>query len=156
MSEAAAWLLDLGGGLHAAVGEREMLHLLPDPPTLYRIPQSPPYCRQVLVWEGEVLPLMELARRIPVGEGARTEAQGLIAITAFQEHPGAAPRRGALLLSAAPVRIGVNDAQACALPEPRSVWRRLAIACFEHPARGPIPVLDLARLFLLPADRSDE
>jgi len=154
MSEATAWLLDLGGGLHAAVGEREMLHLLPDPPTLYRIPQSPPYCCKVLLWEGEILPLMELARRIPVREVVRTEGRGLIAIIAFQEQPGAASRHGALLLNAPPVRIRVGDAQACALPEPASVWRRLAIACFEQAGRGPVPVLDLARLFLLPADRN--
>ncbi len=43
MSEVNAWLLDLGEGLYAAIGELEMVHLLPDAPALFDVPQSPPY-----------------------------------------------------------------------------------------------------------------
>ncbi len=49
MSDVNAWLLHLGNGLHAAVGELEMIHVLPDFPTLFDIPGSPAYARQVLV-----------------------------------------------------------------------------------------------------------
>lgn len=150
MSEANAWLLDLGRGLHAAVGELEMVHVLPDAPTLFEVPQTPDYCRQVLVWQGEVLPLMDVAMRLVARPASESGSRGLIVVTAFQQYPGAAPRHGALLLSTAPVRIRVNDAQACELPESQPVWRRLAVACFEHSDRGPVPVLDLRALFSLP------
>ena len=43
-------------------------------------------------------------------------------------------------------------AQSCALPEPVFLWRRLAQACFKHEKLGALPVLDLARIFLTPAD----
>lgn len=150
MSEVNAWLLDLGAGLHAAVGQLEMVHVLPDTPTLFEIPQSPAYCRQVFVWQGEVLPLMDVARRLAARPPSVNGSRGQIVITAFQEYPGAASRHGALSVSTAPVRIRVNDSQARALPESQPGWRRLAIACFEHPDRGPVPVLDLRRLFSLP------
>ena len=48
MSEVNAWLLDLGEGLHGAVGALEMVHVLPDAPALFKIPRSPAYCREVL------------------------------------------------------------------------------------------------------------
>jgi hypothetical protein len=149
MSEVNAWLLDLGGGLLAAVGELEMVHMLPDDPELFEIPQSPAYCRNVLVWQGEILPLMNLASRVldrPVKEN-----RNLVAITAFQEYPGAEVRHGALILHAPPERIRVNDSHACDLSGFQTVWRRLALACFEYTDRGPVPVLDLCNLFLLPS-----
>jgi chemotaxis signal transduction protein len=152
MSEAGAWLLDLGGGLFGAVGEREMVHVLPDRPVLQEIPQSPGYCRKVLVWQGEVLPLMDLAGRLAARPRVSEGRPELIAVTAFQQQPGAAPRHGALVLNAPPVRVRVHDAQACELPEPQRRWQRLSIACFQHPDHGPVPVLDLPRVFLLPPD----
>lgn len=151
MKEAIAWLLDLGSGLHAAVGEGELQHLLPEVPTLHRIPRSPPYCHQVLIWEGEILPVMDLAQRILARDVMRPGGTGLMAITAFQGPATAALGHGALPLDTPPMRIRVTDAQACELPEPERIWREWASACFEHPGHGAVPVLDLARLFLLPA-----
>ena len=148
MSEVNAWLLDLGEGLRAAVGELEMVHVLPDAPTLFEIPQGPAYCREVLVWQREILPLMNLAMRIsgrPI-----TESQGLVAVTAYQEYPGSVPRYGALALGRPPVRIRVSDSQARELPESRPGWRGMAIACFEYSGLGPVPVLDLGRVFSPP------
>ena len=140
MSEVTAWLLDLGDGLHAAVGEREMIHVLPDPPPLFEIPRSPAYCRKLLIWQDELLPLMNLAGRVAARPVAPAEGQpgpdGLVAIAAYQPHPGEAP-----------ARIGVSDADACGLPEALGAWRRYAISCFEHADIGPVPVLDLRSVF---------
>lgn len=149
MSETNAWLLDLGDGLHAAVGELEIIHLLPDPPTLFEIPQSPAYCRKVLVWQGEILPLMNIAMRLSVL--AVPKNQMLVAITAFQDYPGAAPHYGALSLDGPPVRIRVDDSLACELPEPQSDWQRLAISCFRLSNQDPVPILDLGQVFSLPS-----
>ncbi len=149
MKAVSAWLLDLGEGLHAAVGEQEMIHVLPDPPTLFQIPRTPPYARQVMVWQDEVLPLINLRLRLAMPMAP--ERPMLVAVMAFQDHPGAAPRHGALKLGGPPVRIGVNDSLACELPEPQSDWRQLALACFEHANIGPVPVLDLHRLFSPPS-----
>jgi len=150
MSEVNAWLLDLGSGLYAAVGEPEIIHVLPDVPTLFAVPQAPAHCRQVLVWQGAIVPLMDIATRLVGRPNGVTAAGGRIVIAAFQERPGAPARQGALLLNAAPVRIRVNDDQACELPQAPPAWRRLAAACFEHSQRGPVPVLDLPAVFSVP------
>jgi chemotaxis signal transduction protein len=147
MSVVSAWQLDLGSGLWAAVGEREMIHLMSDPPALFEIPHSPSYCRRVFVWQGRILPLMDLPLRLL---GQHSLSQGLLAVVAFQKYPEATIRHGALLLDSPPVRIRVEDSQACDLPESPSGWRHLAIACFEQAQQGPVPILDLSRVFLLP------
>ena len=153
MSEANAWLLDLGRGRHAAVGELEMVHVLPEPPTLFEIPRTPDYCRQVLVWQGEVLPVMDIAMRLwaqpsevprPLG-GARD----LVAIAAFQQRPGDVPRHGGLLLRGMPARIVVSDANACELPDSLQAWRPYALSCFDYSGVGPVPVLNLRGTFSL-------
>ena len=148
MKEVGAWLLELVQGLLAAVGEREMVHLLPDKPALFEIPYAPVYCRHVLVWQGEVLPLMNLAKRV-LGR-AETGDQPVIVITAFQDHSGAQAKHAALALSAPPNRIWVNDSQACELPDSSDAWRTLTIACFEQPDCGPVPILALDKVFSLP------
>jgi len=154
MNEVNAWLLDLGGGLHGAVGELEMVHVLPDAPAIYEIPQSPDYCRQVLIWQGEVLPLMDLAKRLAPGmvgppDGVRDRA----VIAAFQRHPGEEPHHGGLLLRGMPVRIAVSDTEACELPESLQAWRPYAMSCFDYLGIGPVPVLNLHGVFSLPAVR---
>jgi chemotaxis signal transduction protein len=129
-----------------------MIYLLQDEPSLFEIPQSPCYCRNVFVWQGGILPLMDLPLRLL---GRRTVNQGFLAIVAFRKYPGAKIEHGALLLSSPPTRIGVNDTQACDLPETPPDWRRLAIACFERAGQGAVPVLDLSKVFsLAPGDAS--
>ena len=151
MGEVSAWELDLGEGLSAAVGEREMIHLISDPPPLFEIPQSPRYCRKVFIWQGKILPLIDLPMRLL---GHRTVSKGLLAVVTFQNYPEAKIRHGSLLLNSLPRRIHVDDSQVCDLPEAPSGWRHLAIACFEQ-GQGPVPVLDLPSLFSLPpADAS--
>ena len=147
MSEVNAWLLDLGEGLHAAVGELEMVHILPEAPALFEIPQTPDHCRRVLVWRGEVLPLMDIAMRLEARSSAVDGTRGLIAVTAFEEAPGRPARHGALWLNRAPARIRVDDAQACGLPESLPDWRPIAISCFDYAGLGPVPVLDLHTVF---------
>jgi chemotaxis signal transduction protein len=146
MAEVNAWLLNLGEGLLAAVGEREMIHLLSDQPALFEVPQSPCYCRKVFAWQGGILPLMDLPSRLT---GRRTLNPGLVAVVAFSKCPEVKTLHGALLLNSPPQRIRVDDRQACDLPESPSGWEHLAIACFEQSKYGPVPVLDLPRVFSL-------
>lgn len=153
MNEVSAWKLDLGAGLSAAVGEREMIHLLSDPPALFEIPRSPSYCRNVFVWQGRILPLMDIPLRLL---GYRTIGQGLMAVVAFQKYPNSKIRYGSLLLNSPPQRIRVDDRQACDLPESPTGWRDLAIACFEQAQLGPVPILDLPSVFSLPQSHTSE
>ncbi|MDS4030580.1 MAG: chemotaxis protein CheW [Candidatus Contendobacter sp.] len=143
MAESAAWVLALDHQLRAAVGERELVHLI-ETPILLDVPRSPHYCRQVLVWNDTVLPAMDLAAWL---RGQSTQRQEPLAgVFAYQTRPGADPEYGALLLSAIPTQTRVDDDQVCALPKQPGNWQTLAISCFQQ-GDQPIPILDLPHIF---------
>jgi hypothetical protein len=141
--QGVAWVLTLDFALRAAVGEREMVHLIENP-TLLDTPWSPYYCRQILVWNNLLLPAMDLAAWLR-GQPAPRE-RTLVGVFAYQARPEAEPDYGALLLAAIPERARVTDDQACALPEQPSGWRTLALSCFQRGGQ-PVPILDLPLAF---------
>ncbi len=154
MAGVNAWVLTLKGRLHAAVGELEMVHIIPYSPKLFVVPASPDYSHHVLIWEDEVLPVMDLRTYLLGAGGGRdvavTGIENLVGVVAFQAHPGEAPRYGGLLLDDVPARVRVTDDDACALPVAPAAWAPIAVSCFEHEDHGPVPVLDLRRLFSRP------
>lgn len=138
-----AWLLDFGAGYRAAVGERELVHLLYTPQG-YPVPRTPAHARHVLPWQERLLPVFDVVNWL----GGKPHATGLpiAGVFAYQHKRGEMPQYGALWLAAPPARVSVADQQACDLPEPASAWRALAISCFEHEG-APVPILDLRRLY---------
>lgn len=141
MAEASAWLLTLDPQVRAAVGEREMVHLV-QLPTVFDIPDAPRYCRQVLLWQEGIVPILDLAAWLS-GRYA-VLAPALVGIFAYQAADAIA--YGALPLTGVPTRRRVNDEQACALPEQPPGWACIAFSCFKD-GDSEIPILDLRRLF---------
>lgn len=141
MSRMNAWVLDFGMGCRAAVGARELLHLI-DVPATFAVPCTPVYCRRVLFWQDRLLPLMDLASRL----GAAAQDAPFIAVVGYQQKRGEYPQFGALQLLSPPVQVTVGDEQACQLPQNYRDWDELAISCFNHLGEA-VPVLNLQRLF---------
>lgn len=141
MAAADAWLLDFGAGLTAAIGDRELFHILYRPES-HPVPRAADHCGQVIAWEGRLLPLWDLKRRLG---GAASEA-GLVAVVGFHNAKGGTAF-GALRLSTPPQRIEADDAYACELSEAQRGWRELSKSCFARDGQ-PVPVLDLASMFM--------
>lgn len=146
MPETSAWILQFGSKDRAAVGQRELLHLVQGVET-FPVPLAPAYCRKVIYWQDRPVPLMDLA--VWLGAETGQSARKYVGIVGYQLRRAEAPCFGALWLAAAPVRATVDDRQACALPETDVDWREIAISCFEDKV-GPVPILDLPRLFSRP------
>jgi chemotaxis signal transduction protein len=136
-----AWLLDFGDACRAAVGARELLHLV-DAPATFAVPCTPGYCRRVVLWQERLLPVMDIATRV----GAQPGKAPFLAVIGYQQQRGEYPQFGALMLSSPPRQLAVSDEQTCRLPEENSAWQELAISCFEHQG-APVPVLNLCRIF---------
>lgn len=139
-----AWILDVGLAHKLALGGRELLHLV-DVPATYAVPYTPDYCCQVIVWQGRLLPLMDLACRL----GAAPQPARFAAVVGYQEGRGEAASFGAISLLAPPRQIAVSDDQACSLPEALQPASALMVSCFEHEGSA-VPVLNMARLFSTP------
>jgi chemotaxis signal transduction protein len=136
-----AWLLDFGDACKAAVGTRELLHLV-DAPVTFTVPRTPDYCRRVVLWQERLLPVMDIAARF----GALPRTAPFLAVIGYQQQRGEYPQFGALMLSSPPMQLAVSNNQACSLPDESSAWRELAVSCFEHQG-SPVPILNLCRLF---------
>jgi chemotaxis signal transduction protein len=148
MNKASAWILPITDTVAAAVGEAELVHVLPDTPALFEVPLAPPYCRRVLVWQRRIVPVMDLAARFQgVGPDSNTTPT-LVGIFAYLAEGTGRLDYGALSLAALPRRREVSDAQACRLPDDFEAWRRYVNSGFRAEAGGRvIPILRLSRLF---------
>jgi chemotaxis signal transduction protein len=144
----SAWILQFGPNDRAAVGQRELLHIVHAVPT-FPVPLTPAHCREVIYWQDRPVPLMDLS--VWLGAGTGKNARQYVGIVGYQLRLGEPPHFGALWLAAPPVRTTVADSQACVLPETSSAWSEIAISCFKDGAES-VPVLDLPRLFSLPMD----
>ncbi|OGT79190.1 MAG: hypothetical protein A3H91_09805 [Gammaproteobacteria bacterium RIFCSPLOWO2_02_FULL_61_13] len=141
-----AWVLPIDDSLHTAIGEGEIAHVLPGLHPLQLLPRCPTWCRNVFRWHDRVVPLFDLAALLrPQGVAVDSQA---IAVVAYPG-PDNSVHYGGLKLSALPFGRRVSDEQQCDFPASSPHWERIASSCFEDPLHGPIPVLDLARVFAI-------
>lgn len=141
--ESIAWLLNFGDGQLAAVGKRELLHLVPQP-ELFEVPRTPRHCSRVLIWQSRAVPVWDLCAWL--APGCRTESAPLAAIVGYQSQRRQQPRFGAVLLTEPPGRIAVKDSDACELPGGQPRWSNIAISCFLH-GETPVAILDLPLMY---------
>ena len=148
MDDSRAWMVSFRGDTRVAVGELELVHVLPDPPPLFPIVKAPCHCRQVFLWEGRVLALFDLS--LWLDESSAPDDGDHVAVFRYRAAPGAPLGYGALLIHGAPRQVLVNDSQACELPGEAAALRPVVSACFDYGGRA-VPVLNLARIFDAPA-----
>lgn len=146
MNVSTAWLLNVGAERPVAIGERELLHLVPEP-ELFSVPLAPSHCARVLPWQGQLLPVWDLG--VWLDHTATERHPGVAAIVGYQSRPGDTPQLGAIVLAKPPTRITVADSQACPLPADTPQLSTIAIACFLRD-QLPIPILDIHTLFSTP------
>ena len=141
MSNANAWLLDIGGAVQVAIGMRELVQIV-DAPNTFTVPLTPACNRKVMFWQKRMVPVLDLSIKLD-----STESHGqLLAIVGYADRESGNAELGAIILSAPPVRILVDDEQACRLDEHMAPWREVANASFSQNG-AVIPVLHLSRLF---------
>jgi chemotaxis signal transduction protein len=144
MEDSKAWMVGFRGDHRAAVGELELVHVLPDPPEMFPVLKAPRHCRQVFLWEDHVLPVFDLS--LWLGEDPDKNGDVHHGVLRFRPGPEEPLHYGCLIIEGAPRQILVNDSQACDLPRGGESWRPLAHACFDYEGR-PVPVLNLQRIF---------
>ncbi|MFZ6658494.1 chemotaxis protein CheW [Undibacterium sp. TJN19] len=141
MSNANAWLLEVGDGRCVAIGQRELIQII-DAPDSFDVPLAPAHMREVIFWQKRVVPVMQLPLRL----GGQPCKGNILALVAFHDADSKTAGLGAIHLSAPPSRVVVDDRQASNLEDDNPVWQDLAIACFEQDGKH-VPVLDLSRIF---------
>jgi chemotaxis signal transduction protein len=140
-----AWLLDFGHGWQAAVGLHEMWQVL-IAPELFTVPCAPAYCREVLIFQKLILPVIDFPSLLENQKITHTH-QEVVGIAVYQQSFDDPIHYAGLRLATMPQSIHVADEQACDLPSSQQkLWEGLAISCFNHDGIA-IPILNLAYLF---------
>jgi chemotaxis signal transduction protein len=142
--KATAWIIEIVEGFLGAVGEFELIHILPDNPQLFRIPRTPNYCQQVFIWQNRIIPVLNPAKKL-----LNIEAQGkIIAIFAYRNPKTNYIEYGALFITDTPSRVEVSDEQAVSLPENLKTWSFYTKCCFQDTdTQNIIPILKIEQLF---------
>lgn len=144
MAVCPAWLLAFGNGYRAAVGLREVVHVLPDPPTLFRVPRAGPACRSVFMWQGRIVPLVDPAAI--AGDAPAAPDSSTLVVVAYQDAGEGSVNRGGLVLSQVPERVFVDDRHGLTRAQMPPAWMPFACGGYRDPA-GTVPILDLGRIF---------
>ena len=144
MSGAPAWIIGFPGDHLAAVGASELVHVLADEPEGFNVPGSPWYCHRVILWEDNVIPILDIEKML--GAGREAPGRRHYGIVRYRLWPTDPQRFGALLMDRIPQRANVDDASACPLQDTLAAWRDFVISCFLLEDR-PVPILDISSLF---------
>ena len=141
-----AWLLPIAPEIHVAVGEGEVAHILSGWRGLHPVPRSPRWCHDVFIWQGQVVPLIDLGILVHRETAGNLASGAVIMIVAYAKAAGDI-RYGGLKLGGLPFSREVTNDQICDYPSNYAGWARIAISCFADSNHGPVPILDLPRLF---------
>lgn len=151
MKKVPAWVISITDNLSVAVGEFELVHVLPDVPVLFSVPKAPPYCSQVFIWQNKIIPVMNLAAKLAYQQQASPDAHFIICIFAYRAEVTGLVEYGAIFIKNTPRRIEVGDDQACPLPHELDAWQPYSCCCFQESKTGlVIPILKLEHLFAPP------
>lgn len=142
--KAFAWIMEIAEGFLGAVGEFELIHILPDYPQLFQIPKAPDHCQQVFIWQNRIIPVLNPAKKL-----LNCSEQGkIIAIFAYKNQKTNYIEYGALFITDTPNRIEVSDEQLVALPTHLQTWSLYTKCCFQDTkTQKIIPILKIEQLF---------
>ncbi len=134
MASSSGWRLNLGVDVTAAVGQHELVHVMP---------MAIEHRNPVVEWNGEQIPLVDIGtvflQRPPL-------SAPFVGVVAYPRLEGKGVQFGAISLLALPARITVDDEQACDLPDQPVGWKEISISCFSLEG-SPCPILDTPALF---------
>jgi hypothetical protein len=138
-----AWILDLGNGRLAAVGEGEQFHVVYDAQVI-AVPFTPAHCRQALLWANQPIPVIDLGIWID-GVTSRVDS-GYLGVYGYREGGDAAVRFGALWLSTPPRRATIAESFVISEPAVRTRLHQLSLAWFAL-QDSAVAVVDLTAMF---------
>lgn len=143
MTTSDAWLLECSDTLSIAVGDHEMVEYI-DTPFRFDVPGAPEYCSAVLLWQENLVPVMDLAALLG---HSRDDLKPRLSLLNYQDKAGEALQQVAIAVNRAPQKIVVDDEHACELPEEvnTSPLRALSLSSFNHNGQTVI-ILDISGL----------
>jgi chemotaxis signal transduction protein len=143
MSKAAAWVMKINENLYISVSRMELVHIISEP-VLVPVPRAPSYCRNITVWNDNILPVADFSRLID--DEDNTHNNHIIAVTSYKDSQDNA-QFGGILLAESPELEHVNNDQFCHLSDATMNLHAISLSCFTNKKGFQVPIIDMSKLF---------
>ncbi len=129
MAKINAWLLT-ANQVRLTVASYEIIEVISEP-QLIDVSAGPSYCRQLLLWREQLLPLVQVEKLQE--DNANNQSQHII-VVAWQNKAGEKLEYGAMALSELPMSITVEDSwYVDELPNNSSpILKKSALSCIQY------------------------
>lgn len=143
MSKSAAWIMNIDGNLFASVSQMELVHIINDP-YYTNIPGAPDYCQNVITWNDNILPVVDLCNLLK--DANSNTMTGVVAVIIYRDINDEI-NYGGIILAESPNLEFVQNNQLCPLPDYSSHLHEISLSCFESKDGHKVPILDITKIF---------
>lgn len=143
MSNVTAWIMNINEKLFVSVSQMELVHIINDP-VYSNIPWAPGYCHDVIVWNDNILPVVDLSG---LDDHHKVNTiRGIVAVIVYRDDRGEI-HYGGIFMSKSPDLEPVDNSQVCRLPAHAECLQEVTLSCFTSKKGHQVPILDIGRLF---------
>ena len=143
MRKAAAWVMKVDELLYVSVSQMELVHIINTPYSI-NVPQAPKYCQDVIIWNDNILPVVDLS--VLSNQSGNKSTGSVIAIIIYRDLNDEI-QYGGVVLTDSPELEPVENSQLCQLPEHAKDLRTFSLSCFISKAGNAVPILDMSKIF---------
>ena len=144
MSEISAWIMKANEKLFVSVSQMELVHIINEPSYML-IPGTPAYCCNVVIWNDNILPVINLFCLIDSSYSVNPK-QGVVAVIIYRDN-NQNINYGGINLIDTPILEPVKNKQVCLLPDTYTKLQNISLSCFKNKDGNKVPILDTSKLF---------
>lgn len=141
-----AWVLAIAPDINVAVGQFELVHIV-NQPVYLPIPQAPEYCKQVILWNENIIPVMNLLSFFL--DEDQQDACLAVAVLVYENKQGDFVYGGVKLIDI-PVIEKVFNEQQCKTPSALPKMENLTVSSYMSTSGIITPILNVSSTFSRP------
>ena len=143
MNKAAAWVMKVNKSVYVSVSQLELVHIINKPYSI-NIPNTPEYCQNIIIWNDNILPVIDLSRLL--NDTHSSSNLNYIAVIIYRD-ANSEIQYGGMDLAESPELEYVENNQLCELPEYSNEIQNISLSCFISKDGHEVPILDMSKLF---------
>lgn len=143
MGKAAAWIMNVDETLFASVSQMELVHIINNP-CYTHIPGAPDYCRKVIIWNDNILPVVDMSHILNTDHV--TTGSEVVAVIIYRNFKNEI-HYGGIVLSGSPNLEFVDNEQICKFPDHSNNLQDISLSCFTSKDGHIVPILDITKIF---------
>ncbi|MCW9015183.1 MAG: chemotaxis protein CheW [Gammaproteobacteria bacterium] len=143
MNKAQAWLLQIDRKTRVAVGHLELIHIV-NYPEYYDVPRSPEHCKRVILWNKNIIPVIDMSMLI---DGISTYYhKNKIAIAMYENSQTGQYEYGGIQLMDTPILKVIDNNQGVSRSQLSDKWRDYSLSAFKV-NEEMIPIVSIRKIF---------